>query len=399
MKIAGLFAGIGGIEAGFQRALGNDVETVLLCEWWGPAKQVLTERFPEIPLHPDVRDLRDLPSDLDVVAAGFPCTDLSQAGRTAGIKGEQSGLVKHVFDVLKARVAQGAQLPSLLVENVPNMLSLDRGEAMKYLIREIESLGYKWAYRVVDTRASGLPHRRRRVILFASTIIDPARVLFADESSAPDDSSYRDDAFGFYWTEGRGGLGWAKDAVPTLKGGSTLGIPSPPAIWVPGAKDPQRMFVTPTVSDAEAMQGFARGWTDMDFGMSPARTIGTRWKLVGNAVSTGISEWVASRIANPGSRAVDEAPWDSSRPWPTAASGYKGAWKKVLASEYPMNARYSHLMETVDFQTANPLSARALAGFRSRLNRGNLGRHPGFREAVDRVDLMNSDLASAMEVA
>lgn len=399
MKIAGLFAGIGGIESGFQKALGGQAETVLLCEWWDPAKKVLADRFPDIPLHPDVRELRDLPSDVDVVVAGFPCTDLSQAGRTAGIKGEQSGLVKHVFEMLNARVVNGVALPSLLVENVPNMLSLDRGEAMKYLIREIEDLGYKWAYRVVDTRASGLPHRRRRVILFASTKVDPEAVLFADNFQEPESSVLRDDAYGFYWTEGRGGLGWAKDAVPTLKGGSTLGIPSPPAIWIPGADDPSRSFVTPTIFDAEEMQGFPRGWTDLDFGMSPARTIGTRWKLVGNAVSTGISEWVAGRINEPGTSVVEESPWQPSRPWPTAASGYNGKWKRVHASEYPMRSEYRHLTDIVDVEHANSLSVRALAGFHSRLNRGNLGRHPGFREAVHEANRLNMDPASSLEVA
>ena len=53
-------------------------------------------------------------------------------------------------------------------------------------------------------------------------------VLFADDAGPRPESDYASDAFGFYWTEGRGGLGWAQDATPTLKGGSTIGIPSPP---------------------------------------------------------------------------------------------------------------------------------------------------------------------------
>ena len=85
IKMAGLFAGIGGIELGFQRALGDSVQTELLCEWWPPAREVLAARFPDVEIHPDVRELKDLPDGLDVLAAGFPCTDLSQAGRTAGI--------------------------------------------------------------------------------------------------------------------------------------------------------------------------------------------------------------------------------------------------------------------------------------------------------------------------
>lgn len=156
MHMAGLFAGIGGIEEGFRRALGDGVSTDLLCEWWDPAKRVLASRFPDVELHPDVRELKDLPESVDVLAAGFPCTDLSQAGRTAGITGKQSGLVVHVFEMLSRRAAKGRALPTLLIENVPNMLSLDKGAAMRFLVDELEKLGYRWAYRVVDTRSTGL---------------------------------------------------------------------------------------------------------------------------------------------------------------------------------------------------------------------------------------------------
>lgn len=231
-RIAGLFAGIGGIEQGFARAYGSALDTVLLCESWDPATAVLRTRFPHAKLHPDVRELRSLPARLDVLTAGFPCTDLSQAGRTAGIAGSASGLVSHVFEALRLTSRRRA-LPALLIENVPNMLVLDKGRAMHYLIQEIESLGYRWAYRTVDSRFTGVPQRRRRVILLASTQFDPRSVLFADDAGARSATDLADNVFGFYWTEGRGGLGWAIDAVPTLKGGSTIGIPSPPGIWLP----------------------------------------------------------------------------------------------------------------------------------------------------------------------
>jgi hypothetical protein len=83
LRVAGLFAGIGGIELGFHRALGDGVDTVLLCESWTPAQDVLAARFPDVELHPDVQQLTDLPAGLDVLTAGFPCTDLSQRPRPA----------------------------------------------------------------------------------------------------------------------------------------------------------------------------------------------------------------------------------------------------------------------------------------------------------------------------
>lgn len=380
LKIAGLFAGIGGIERGFHDALGDGVETTMLCEWWDPAKAVLAARFPGVEIHPDVRELKDLPSGLDLLSAGFPCTDLSQAGRTAGIAGEQSGLVSHVFEALRLTATRGEKLPWLMIENVPNMLSLDRGQAMRYLVDELEALGYRWAYRVVDSRFTGVPQRRRRVILLASATEDPRPVLFGEDAGPRPEGSLRDDAFGFYWTEGKGGLGWARDAVPTLKGGSTIGIPSPPAVWVPDA-DIGRRFITPAVEDAEYLQGFPRGWTDpID---DQPRAKGTRWKLIGNGVTTRVAGWVADRLTHHDEADYEAVEWAGPGSWPTAAYGERGAVYAVAVSEFPRLDAYTNLLDVVTVDHGTPLSARAIAGFRSRLHRGNLGRHQGFRDDVE----------------
>lgn len=380
LRMAGLFAGIGGIELGFQRALGvAGVQTELLCESWAPAQAVLAQRFPDVPLHPDVRELTSVPGGIDVLAAGFPCTDLSQAGRTAGIAGAQSGLVGHLFEALRLGASGGGRLPWLLIENVPNMLALDRGRAMRYLVSELEALGYRWAYRVVDSRAFGLPQRRRRVLLLASAVADPRPVLFSDDAGGRPDDDYAEDAFGFYWTEGRGGLGWARDAVPTLKGGSTIGIPSPPAVWIPSA-GAGRQVVTPTVEDAEAMQGFPRGWT------APAdvRRLGrgSRWKLTGNAVSVGVAQWLASRLVQHHRFEAESVPWSGPAAWPGAAWGEGGSVWKVGVSEFPVHLPYDHLLDIVDAAESPALSHRGIRGFLRRLEQGNLGQHPGFREAV-----------------
>src|SRR5262249_20157701 len=156
-----------------------------------------------------------------LVAAGFPCQDLSQAGKTTGIAGARSGLVGEVLRLLEAH-----RTPWVLLENVPFMLQLARGEAMNVITSALESLGYYWAYRVIDARAFGLPQRRRRVYLVASNVADPRTVLFADDAGHIEEPKLNGHAVacGFYWTEGIRGLGWAVDAVPTLKGGSTIGI-------------------------------------------------------------------------------------------------------------------------------------------------------------------------------
>lgn len=383
VRAVGLFAGIGGIELGLQRGLG--ATTAGLCENWGPAQSVLRSRFPAAGVEDDVRAFEKVPAGTTILTAGFPCTDLSQAGRTAGITGQHSGLVVHVFSALR-KIRAKKNRPWLLIENVQNMLALDQGRAMDYLVTELESLGYRWAYRVVDSRFTGVPQRRRRVILLASVHEDPGTVLFADDSGEPEPTRYRDDAFGFYSTEGLRGLGWAQDAIPTLKGGSTIGIPSPPAIWIPGA-EPGRKLVWPRIEDAEALQGFPRGWTEA---ASDGRRDAARWKMLGNAVTVGVAEWVAARIARPGTDERERQPL-TGRPWPSAAAGQSGQRWRVFVSEYPLLRAYQHLLDVVQADEATPLTLRATAGFLDRLERGNLGRHPGFRRDVaEHVEVMRS---------
>lgn len=382
--VAGLFAGIGGIERGLEAAGGH---AELLCEYWEPASTVLAERFPSVPLVGDVRDLRSLPK-VDIVTAGFPCTDLSQAGRTSGIQGKASSLVAEVFRLLRRRRA-----PVLLLENVRNMLVLDGGEAMRYLVGELESLGYRWAYRLVDSRFTGVPQRRQRVIFVAARDIDPRAVLFADDAGEPPADRYDDECFGFYWTEGLRGLGWAQDAVPTLKGGSTIGIPSPPAVWAP-ANELGLRLVVPAIEEAEVMQGFPRGWT------APAERVsnraGTRWKLVGNAVTVGVSTWIGRRLANPGEPFLEGAAIQAGDRWPTAAFGSAGKAWAVDVSMWPTHEPYEHLAHVVDLESATPVSARGAAGFLSRAERGSLRFVDGFLDDVaEHVRFMNKELSVA----
>jgi DNA (cytosine-5)-methyltransferase 1 len=348
----------------------------MLCEVWEPARAVLCARFPGLEIQPDVQELRSLAGDTDVIAAGFPCTDLSQAGRTAGINGSQSGLVAHVF-----RLADKHDLRWLILENVRNMLALDGGRAMHYLVSELEGRGYNWAYRLVDSRFTGVPQRRQRVLLVASRSEDPRGVLLADDAGEPGDERYASDAFGFYWTEGLRGLGWAQDAIPTLKGGSAIGIPSPPAVWLPGAPA-GRQLVTPSVEDAEALQGFSRGWTAAG---ETQRQKGARWKLVGNAVTVGVAAWLGRRLADPGEYDEAEAePLNDGDRWPTAAWGHDRRRWRSYVSTWPEVGPYTHLRDALDENNVVPLSYRAAAGFFERTQRAKLRFDQEFILAVKR---------------
>lgn len=368
-RVVGLFAGIGGVERGLLR---SGHETLLFCENEPAAMAVLSHRFSGIDLHDDVRTLQALPDETTLVVAGFPCQDLSQAGTTKGLDGSRSGLVGEVFRLIEAH-----RTPWLLLENVPFMLQLGRGEAMNVITERLEELGYRWAYRVVDSRAFGLPQRRRRIYLVASLQEDPRHVLFADESGPQSEPVLNGHpvACGFYWTEGRRGLGWAVDAVPTLKGGSTIGIPSPPAIWMPDGR-----MVTPDIRDAERLQGFPAGWT------LPAEIVakkGARWKLVGNAVSVPAATWIGKRLRKPGRLLdFDIRPLEHSRRWPAAAFNVGTGRMAVAASEWPLK-RVAPSLEDFLKHEPTPLSARATGGFLGRAREAKLRFPKGFLAAVE----------------
>jgi hypothetical protein len=117
-----------------------------------------------------------------------------------------------------------------------------------------------------------------------------------DHAGEPAEDHYQDAAFGFYWTEGLTVLGWAQDAVPTLEGGSSVGIPCPPGIWIKSA-EPGRKLIIPSIEEAEELQGFDRGWTKA---AESSRSNGPRWKLVGNAVTVGVSQWLVLLKARSG---------------------------------------------------------------------------------------------------
>lgn len=366
MKIAGLFSGIGGLELPFHK---RGVRSELMCDVWDASRSVLGRRFKGVKLHDDIGTLDRLPEGTTVVTAGFPCTDLSQAGRTAGITGKESGLVSHVF-----RLIEDQEIEWLVLENVRNMLVLDKGAAMSYLVRRLEQLGFAWAYRLVDSRFSGVPQRRQRVLFVASRRHDPRTVLFADEAGEADLSRLNSDAFGFYWTEGLTGLGWAKDAVPPLKGGSTVGIASPPAIWLRNAPKGRRI-VLPSIEEAEQLQGFPVGWTEP---AQVSKRNGPRWKLVGNAVTVGVAGWLASRLLMPGDVVVPSKTWDGLGKWPNAAYGSAGKVWSYEASQWPLQGEYKHLTEVVNTDEATPLSHRATAGFLERVSRSTLRFDPEF---------------------
>jgi DNA (cytosine-5)-methyltransferase 1 len=376
MKIGSLFTGIGGFEVGLTQASRN-FEAVLVCDNLATSQAVLRERFPETTLAPDVTQLNSLPSEVELVTAGFPCQDLSQAGRTAGLAGDRSVLVGEVFRLLEDRKKNGTPVNHVLIENVPFMLSLGGGRAIRVITDELERLGYRWAYRVVDSFSFGLPQRRERVYMLASLDRDPADVLMADDNPiARPTTDLTRYSHGFYWTEGRSGLGWAVDSIPTLKNGSTIGIASPPAVLLPDGR-----LVKLGLRTAERLQGFEDDWT------KPAEEAGKpslRWALVGNAVSVPVPKWIGGRLLQPGLYDVarDRAFPEKGRAPKAARFDGRNRFAVEISTD-PLGMSGPNLVEVMG-QDFTLLSERATAGFLSRTERATLKFQPGFIDAVRR---------------
>lgn len=371
MRIASLFAGIGGFELGMHRA-GHVTE--LTCDVLPAARAVLQARFPSAEYRDDILRLRSLPSAIDMLCAGFPCQDLSQAGRTAGLDGERSGLIGEVFRLLSRR-----RVPTVVVENVPFMLQLNGGNAMRAIVDEFERRGYRWAYRVVDSWSFGLAQRRERVYLLASRVLDPSAVILADDVPiARPSTAIGAVPHGFYWTEGQGGLGWAVDAVPTLKNGSTIGIASPPALLMPDGR-----IIKVGIRDGERLQGFETDWT------VPAEAVArpaARWGLVGSAVSVPVAEWVGRRLCDPGRYDVQRDGHFASSGMAPRAARFDGKRRfSVDIGTDPLGVRPPSIISFMrDSEPKELLSAKATTGFLMRTRRAKLRFAPGFIEAVER---------------
>lgn len=367
LNIAGLFSGIGGFELGMSK-LGH--ESSLLCEIDPAAQSVLANHFSHVPLVNDIRELSCLPCDVDLVAAGFPCQNLSSSGLKEGIAGAQSSLISEVFRILKRRPVEW-----VLIENVPFMLHLNKGAGIRVIVENLERLGYSWAYRVLDTRSFGLPQRRRRVFVLASQHHDPRHVLLSDDDQSNEtDPPTIDRPIGFYWTEGTYATGIAADGIPPLKSGSALGIPSPPAIMMPDGN-----VGTPDIRDAERLQGFNVDWT------LPAvnkKRQSVRWKLVGNAVSVNVAEWLGAKLLSP--TAYDESRDEpmSIGSWPYAAWNTGFGRYSSSVSSIPTYLKSLSLEQFLQ-HPLKPLSEKATKGFLKRARKGNLRFPDGFLNRLD----------------
>lgn len=181
-----LFAGIGGFDLAMERA---GIKVVAAVEWDKHAQKVLAKQFPNTQIYGDITGVTGeqlINAGFDpangIITGGFPCQDLSVAGRRAGLTGSRSGLFWEICRLLDETKAQ-----NFILENVPGLLSSNEGRDMGTVIRALEERGYSIAWRVLDAQHFGVAQRRRRVFIVGNLGNDwrtPAEILAIAESSA-----------------------------------------------------------------------------------------------------------------------------------------------------------------------------------------------------------------------
>lgn len=322
-RVVSLFAGIGGFDLGFERA---GFTVVAQVEKDKRCRELLAAKWPDAAILDDVctAGAHNLPA-CDVIAFGFPCQDLSVAGKRAGLAGGRSGLFYHA-----TRIINELTPTYCLFENVPGLLSSSRGNDFERVLREMDRVGYSGAWRVLDAQWFGVPQRRRRVFGLFSCLDSGAErcaeILSLpeslrghpppgrnaeEESPSPfafgagadrkrvnridDDSRIATQAVGFTQSS----FGGYREGCGTLRAsGGDLGGGSETLIVDIAACDDNRRDSVPartavrrlTATECERLQGFPDGWTA---GFKDT----VRYRMLGNAVCVKIAEWIARRMA------------------------------------------------------------------------------------------------------
>jgi len=198
VRFVSLFAGVGGFDLGLEASGHTCVGQVEIDK---NARKILERHWPNVPKHDDVTTAKEwanaigLRGNVDLVVGGFPCQDLSVAGKRAGLAGKRSGLF---FDALA--FAESVEAKTIILENVPGLLSSNQGRDFGQLLTELADAGYSnIEWRVLDSQFFGVAQRRRRVFIVASLGTEPFKQILAErESSAgnpsPSQSQGKDSA-------------------------------------------------------------------------------------------------------------------------------------------------------------------------------------------------------------
>ncbi|AUR96861.1 C-5 cytosine-specific DNA methylase [Vibrio phage 1.233.A._10N.261.51.E6] len=196
MKVLDLFSGIGGFSLGLEQA---GFTTVKFCEIEEHCRKVLTKNFGK-PIHHDITTLHAREGEFDVMCGGFPCQDISIAGKGAGLSGAKSGLwfeYKRLINEGRPRYA--------IIENVSALL----GRGLEIILQDLAEIGYDATYTMYDSKYFGVPQRRRRVYIVAvrdgiASDFDFFKLGQRDSRERSDELESFDESFGWDFSKERG---------------------------------------------------------------------------------------------------------------------------------------------------------------------------------------------------
>jgi len=346
MKYLSCFSGVGGLE--------GSAPPFAVCEIDKNCQSVLKKKYKETKIIDDVKSIKGF--SVDTIVGGWPCQDLSVAGKKKGLAGENSGLF-YAF----TNAAIETKSRTLIAENVTNLLRLQSGKVFLEVLRELNEKGFKYiSWRVLNARQFGLPHSRNRVFIIASYDKENCYSLFR-ETPLIKLKVAKFQADGFYWTAGSQSINYSKGYVPTIKVGSGLAIASPPAVIY---RDIVRQLTT---SEAIKLQGFKVS----DFEGLKDNVI---FKMVGNAVAVPVGRFVVDGVAkkkrpkNVEFELTQESLFDNeidSNQLIPRVGFYDGKIHAVKLDHPAILA--SNLAAFLDENEKNKLSQRAAAGLLNRL--------------------------------
>jgi DNA (cytosine-5)-methyltransferase 1 len=159
MRMLDLFSGIGGFALAASWVWKDELDIVGFCEIEEYAQKVLQKNFPEVPIYQDVQELKGKDfKNIDLITGGFPCQDISIAGKGAGIEGERSGLWSEM-----CRIISEVRPKYAIIENVPMLIH--RG--LERVLCDLTKIGYDCEWQIIGADDVGAWHRRKRIWIVA----------------------------------------------------------------------------------------------------------------------------------------------------------------------------------------------------------------------------------------
>ena len=164
-KSIDLFAGIGGIRLGFERAFGESIETVFVSEWDEYAQKTYKANFDDdFEIAGDITKISetDVP-EFDICLAGFPCQAFSLAGKHMGFDDDYKGMCRGTLFQDVVRICDYRKPKVIFCENVKGLTIHDKGRTFKVITKAFEQIGYKVFSQILNSRNFGVPQNRERI--------------------------------------------------------------------------------------------------------------------------------------------------------------------------------------------------------------------------------------------